>query len=331
MKTTVIVPLYNAERYVPQLVGCLSKADAADVEFIFVNDGSTDRTKELCEAAKERLQNLTVIHKPNGGVSSARNAGLDAAHGEYICFADCDDEPKPNMYSVLSSTADETGCDMVLGGYEKVDAAGNVTVVELPCQGKTAPKTVAYSMAFWSGSADGQTIKMLYGSVWPNLYRKSIIDKYNVRFPQGIVLGEDLLFNLAYLSHCESVQAVGQSLYRYSSGNESATRKRIPDLWDRYKLLLVQTEEQLTKTYGKSDELAANLARQYVNDAISVIEEQIIPFDKDNAKEEIRAVCRDLNEMAVPKKLFASGNIKEKAEAALFGCSAAGLILQWLK
>ena len=118
---SVIIPLYNAEAYLPGLVESLSKADAPDVEFVFVNDGSTDRTKELCDAAKEQLANLTVIHQPNGGASAARNAGLEAAHGEFLCFADADDTPKPSMYAVLSAAATQQDCDMVMGGYEKTD------------------------------------------------------------------------------------------------------------------------------------------------------------------------------------------------------------------
>jgi len=330
MKTSVIIPLYNAEKYLSKLVDSLSKVDATDIEFIFVNDGSTDGTKELCESAKEKLANLTVIHKQNGGVSSARNVGLDAATGEYICFADCDDEPKPNMYSALSSAADN-GCDMVLGGYEKVDASGNADEVKLPYCGKVSAKTVAYSMAFWSGLVDGESIRMLYGSVWPNLYKKSIIDEYDLRFPEGVVLGEDLLFNLEYLSHCDNVYMLGDSLYRYFVGNESATRKRVPDLWNRYKLLLRRTNELLVKAYGESEELSINLARQYINDAISFIEEQIIPYNLDNAKEKIKSLCRELNEMSVPKTMFANGTTKEKIEAALFRFGMIRLIYRWLK
>jgi len=330
MCISVIVPLYNAENYIAKLVSNILKVDIADIEFIFVNDGASDNTKDLCEEAKEKMPNLTVIHKPNGGVSSARNAGLDVARGENICFADCDDTPKADMYSVLSSVADHTACDMVLGGYEKVDADGNASEVKLPYCGQVDTKTIAYSMAFWSGFVDGRPIKMLYGSVWPNLYRKSIIDKYGIRFLQGIVLGEDLLFNLDYLSHCQNVQIVNQSLYRYSVGNESATRKRIPDLWERYKLLLQHCEDSLAKTYGYSKELSKNIAHQYMNDAISVIEEQIIPFEGANTKAEIRRICKDLNDKSISGTLIKKGTVKEKAEAVLFRFRMTELIIRWL-
>lgn len=222
---------------------------------------------------------------------------------------------------------------MIMGGYEKVDFEGNIRAVNLPYNGFVpgGAKETAWSMAFWSGYIDGQPIHMLYGSVWPNLYRKSIIDKYKIRFPQGVVLGEDLLFNLEYLSHCETVYMVNQSLYRYSVGNESATRKRIPDLWERYKLLLQRCEALLTDTYGASEELSINIARQYINDAISVIEEQIVPFNSASAKNEIRQICKDLNDRSIPNMLLKKGNVKEKIEAALFKYYMTGLITRWLK
>lgn len=335
MKISVIIPLYNAQAYLPALTERLKTIEAEDTEFIFVDDGSTDETPRLCEDAKKELSSLTVIRQENGGAAAARNAGLSAARGKLIGFADGDDFPKPEMYATLAKAFCDTDCDMVMGGYEKVTADKKATPVALPYDGVVpgGTKEVAWSMAFWSGTVDKQPIHTLYGSVWPNLYRKAIIEKYGIRFPQGIVLGEDLLFNLDYLSHCRSVYMIDRPLYGYFTGNESATRKQVPDLWKRYTVLLEQTARRLTTVYGESDELKLNVARQTLNDAIGVIEEQILPFTpKKEQKQKIRDLCADEKLRFAAKRVARYGTVrKERIQARLFLCRAAGALRVWLK
>lgn len=335
MDISVIVPLYNAEKYVHSLLEVVKDNAHASVEFIFVDDGSNDQTLYYCTEAQKTLNQLKVIHQKNSGVSVARNTGLEAASGEYICFLDADDKPKKEMYQKLSSIADTFQCDMVMGGYEKVDAEGRHEVANMPYDGFVlgGVKEIAYSMAFWRGSADGKPIHMLYGSVWPNLYKKSIIDRYSIRFPAGVVLGEDLLFNLLYLSHCSTVYMINQPLYEYSAGNQSATRKQVPDLWERYVILTERVKETLQRNYGDSRELRLNDCCQSMNYAIGVIEEQILPFysSKDQVKR-IKKLCNDKQLQNAVKYILKNESCsKAWLQAFLFRYKLVGALRLWLK
>ena len=125
MFLSFIVPVYNAETYLAECLRSLEEQDIPkkDYEILCVNDGSTDSSPSILAEFSAQYPNLTVIHKENGGVTTARNAGLDAAQGDYIWFVDADDFIKPGILSSLRSTAMETNCDrLIVGGYQFTDA-----------------------------------------------------------------------------------------------------------------------------------------------------------------------------------------------------------------
>lgn len=102
---SVIVPVYNAEKYLDRCVESIVAQTYKNLEIILVDDGSTDNSPAICDAWAKKDSRIRVIHKKNGGVSSARNAGLDACTGDYIGFADADDWMEPDMYEVLIGNA----------------------------------------------------------------------------------------------------------------------------------------------------------------------------------------------------------------------------------
>ena len=126
VKISVIVPVYNVEPYLPQCLDSLIEQTFNDIEIICVNDGSTDGSLNVLNHYAAKDSRIKVIDKPNGGVSSARNRGLDAAQGEYISFVDGDDWLKQNAYEEIISAVDKRNVDMaVFGYYEYLD--GNLT------------------------------------------------------------------------------------------------------------------------------------------------------------------------------------------------------------
>ena len=118
-KVTVIVPVYNTESFLPACVKSMMAQTLKELEIIFVDDGSTDSSGKLCDKYAEQDNRVRVIHKPNGGVASARQAGLDAATGEYVIWADSDDWVDPDMYEKMYEKAKETNADLVACGYKK--------------------------------------------------------------------------------------------------------------------------------------------------------------------------------------------------------------------
>ena len=112
-KISIIVPIYNVEKYLSKCVDSILNQQYYDLEVILVDDGSTDHSGEIAESYKEKDERVIVIHKNNGGLSSARNAGLDVVHGDYVGFVDSDDWIEPNMYADMMNAMCKYKCDVV--------------------------------------------------------------------------------------------------------------------------------------------------------------------------------------------------------------------------
>ena len=336
MELSIIVPVYNCIDHLPRLAQTLAALEGDNFEILVVDDGSSDGSGEYCDQIARENCRVRVLHKPNGGVSSARNVGLMAATGEFIGFLDADDAALPDMYTRLLASARLHESDLVMGGYEKVDAQSS-TPVSIPLEPliteKNGIQKVAWSMAFWNAWVAGAFCPSLYGSVWPNLYRRAVMEKYGIRFPEGVAIGEDLLFNLEYLFHVQCISVVNEPLYRYNIATSSATRRQNKTLWQRYSTLLDRVEGLLLSQYGHSPELHYNLHRQRIYYAVNVGEEQLCVFL--NGKEAVRALRKLCADPALQKSagyLVQHGkNMKERIQACLIRGKLAEALLLWLK
>ena len=334
MKLSIITPVYNGAATLRHMVYSVLDQTLEDWELILVDDGSADGSPSLCDALAKQDRRIRVLHKPNGGVSSARNAGLSLASGEYIGFIDCDDNIKPNMYSLLLDTAEREHRDFVMGGYEKV-SEGGADPVSLPHDGGmegNGIKEILYSMAFWNGYLDGRPLPTLYGSVWPNLYRADIIRNNGIAFPEDVFIGEDLLFNLRYLTKVHRAAMINRPLYEYNIANSSATRKQNRKLWDSYTKLSDYVGRQLTEMFPEDEELLYNLERQYLNYAINIAEEQICVFFKGHAMlRELKKLCADARLQQATAYVTQHGRSRrERLQALLFRRSMTRTIRFWL-
>lgn len=120
MNISVIIPVYNIESYLESTLKSLLDQTYKDFEVILVNDGSVDRSPDICDEYAAKYNCIKVIHKPNGGVSSARNVGIENAQGEWIFFLDGDDLLTKDAFETLIKTANETNCDIIEGNYIRV-------------------------------------------------------------------------------------------------------------------------------------------------------------------------------------------------------------------
>lgn len=334
MKLSIITPVYNGASTLRHMVDSVLSQTLADWELILVDDGSTDGSPALCDELARQDDRIRVLHMPNGGVASARNAGLEMAKGEYIGFIDCDDSVKPEMYALLLEAAQRDHCDLVMGGYEKISEQ-NAKPVSLPYNGVLEGgkiKEILFSMAFWNGYLDGRPLTTLYGSVWPNLYRADLIRAHGIVFPAQIFIGEDLLFNLRYLSHVRRVAMVNRPLYEYNIANSSATRTQNRSLWDHYVKLSDCVGKLLTELFPGDDELVYNLERQYLNYAISIAEEQICVFFQGKAMlRELKKLCADTRLQQATSYVTRHGRSRrEQLQALLFRQSMTRAIRFWL-
>lgn len=213
---SVIVPVYNKERYIEVSLRQIKEQTFSDFECILVDDGSTDGSGEICDRAASRDPRFRVIHIPNGGVSHARNVGLDAARGDYITFIDSDDGVQSDHLENLWRCAAESGADLVISGFEKVDAEGNVLVTVTPrCSG-----TLRFQELL-PGFAKEQLDTGVYGYCFAKMFSRKLVE--TVRFDESLKLAEDFDFYLNLYERIDTVHLDHHTCYQYLQDADNST------------------------------------------------------------------------------------------------------------
>lgn len=204
-KVTISVPVYNAEKYLRQCLDSLVGQTLQDIEIIIVNDGSTDNSEAICREYLGKDSRFKLVCKINGGLSSARQAALDVATGEYFCACDADDWVEPEMYKKLYQKAVETNADIVMCDYYSEYNDGETKVSHY---GKTIPTN---NEDIIDAALNGR----FPCSVWSKLFKRNIFEKYNLSWEQGINMGEDFLMTLKMLQHPVNIAYLPVCLYHY--------------------------------------------------------------------------------------------------------------------
>lgn len=249
-KISVIVPVYNAEKTLKRCVDALLKQTYQNIEIILVDDGSKDRSLEICQQYAEQDNRVKVIHKPNGGVSSARNAGLDVADGEFIMFCDSDDWAEPEWCEELISHY-EPGC-LVMCQYYVEQAPETLELDGL----KVNTVTRFAQSDFYNLKMDGVFVP------WNKIYLRAVVEENALRFDEKLTNGEDMLFNAEYL-RCilDGIIFYPKKLIHYIWPRETSLSNIVPNdyfeqllllhgkLKQAFFLLRISQKSQWTKIY----------------------------------------------------------------------------------
>ena len=204
IKVSVTVPVYNAEPYLRQCLDSLAAQTLREVEFILVDDGSTDGSGAVCDEYAARDARFRVFHQPNGGSASARQTGLDHVQGEYYTVCDSDDWVEPTMYEELYNKAVADDADIVVSDLMYNYSDGSTRVIP----GNKGPMRYdLYLRNVISGAVGGNTCS--------KLFRNSILRKYQIAYKQGINQGEDALFMLNVLLHPVRITYLPKAFYHY--------------------------------------------------------------------------------------------------------------------
>lgn len=207
-KVSFIVPVYNGESRLRRCVESILNQDYPEIELILVDDGSKDCSLRLMEEYAAMDRRVRAIHKPNGGVSSARNRAFAEASGRYIQFADVDDWLPMDATKLLVRELEASGAELVVGDFYRV-VEQNVAQKGSIEKGGVLSR-LAYADAMLLSPAD-----LYYGVLWNKLYRREIIERYALRMDEAVRYSEDLIFNLEYLLHVENVAILKAPVYYY--------------------------------------------------------------------------------------------------------------------
>lgn len=257
MLISVIIPVYNSEKFLDRCVNSVLKQSYKELDIILVDDGSSDKSGEICDQYAQIDERVRVIHKKNGGVSAARNSGLDVAVGDYCTFVDSDDYIEPEMYQSMIEIAKQYNCGVVM----------------CDCVKEFETRTEVYTHDIRPGYYDrGQLEKEYFPhllimpnveypptiSNWLCLYRRSqkqgleskekdesTATEYNLRYEEGIRFSEDLLFGAELLYHANSFYYMkGQCFYHYCMNEQSVTHTFVSDKWEDYCRLHKRIEDK---------------------------------------------------------------------------------------
>lgn len=241
-KISIIVPVYNVEKYLGECIDSLINQTYKNIEIILVDDGSKDNSGCICDDYANQDSRIKVIHAPNGGVSLARNIGLDNASGEWITFVDSDDWLDLDFCQKLiekSSQADIVFARMIRNFSDgKTSNFFETTLVNVA----NTPYDLQYIIHDRIHTEkNGQFVTdCIHGSVCRSLLKRSIIEENNIRFMVGVKALEDRLFIMKYLSLCKVGALVDEYLYHYRCVLTSATQKPVyrKELFEERKFLL---------------------------------------------------------------------------------------------
>lgn len=229
-KVSVIVPVYNAEKYLNQCVDSILAQTITELECILVDDGSTDSSPAICDEYAARDSRVKVIHKPNGRASSARNAGIRAARGEYIAFVDSDDWISPDMYERML----EPGADICLCDYVRFNQDTECPFTQTNVAGGFYNKEQMRKDIYPHLVMDGLEYPITISN-WALLIRRSVICDNGLRYREDIHISEDSPFGSEVLYCADSFAYLkGQQLYHYRLTEGSVSKSYKPWWWDSH-------------------------------------------------------------------------------------------------
>lgn len=214
VRVSVIIPAYNAEKTLRRCVESVTSQSFRNVEILLIDDGSQDGTPALCDLLADEDSRVRVFHKENGGVSAARNLGLAEAQGAYILFADSDDWLAPGAIASMVGVADVQESDLVIADYFRVSNGAVQSKGRIPDAG---PMDAGEFLRHFTDSPSA----FYFGVLWNKLYRREIIAHHGLRLDAGFSWCEDLLFNMTYYTHVNSVYVLRQPVYYYVRNMDS--------------------------------------------------------------------------------------------------------------
>lgn len=308
---SIIVPVYNAEKFLDRCIESILTQSYKNIEVILVNDGSTDKSSEICDFYSSSDKRIKVIHQNNLGPSVARNKGINNANGKYIQFVDSDDYIEYNMTELLVNEM-RKNIDLVLCGYRNVykDDKGKLIIKNSNTYKNNNISKNAFLNMF------GKLFKDYYiNYIWNKLYITDIIRKNNIYFDSKIGWGEDLIFNLSYFNHCNKFSIIENLLYNYVQYNyDSITSNFNEKLYNNKKTMYDQVRRFLKMNNAYLGENKSIVETKYATSIIACLEHLFHPesnYSNDEIMIRINEIISD-NMIIQNIKYFNFGGIQNK-------------------
>ena len=302
---SIIVPIYNVENYLKRCLDSLIAQTLEDIEIILINDGSKDKSLQICEDYAKTDRRIKVIDQPNQGVSVARNTGLSNATGKYIGFVDPDDWLEPNMYEVMYNKIRDLECPVCFCNYYKDDKNNSVPKSFKIKKELLNEQEIRDMIVSNMVGADDIIPRYNYvmGCVWRGLYEKTFLDENDIYFEPGVNIMEDLVFNIKTLLKVDKLCIVHEYLYHYVQNPTSILHTYKKNMWED-QMRVHELLEYYIKEAGLEERMRNRLDMRYVGMAFSAIYNEVNSKGNVDMKDKMNKV----------KEICANEKLKESLE-----------------
>lgn len=308
-KLSVIIPVYNVERYLEDCINSVLKNSCENIEVIAVDDGSTDRSGKILDYYAEQNNRIKVLHKPNGGVSSARNAGLDAATGSYIMFIDSDDWIEEISFERLVKSASETGAEIILfnmvhRNIEKQTSIYDAKIFDdnLLITDEAGKRQYIYK-EFLKGNRLNQVCRCFF--------KAELISENKLKFDEDLSIGEDLVFLIGASTAAKSILSINDYMYNYRFNSLSSTNVYIASRFNNVKKINSIFQKYLKLWQLDDEEHRKMISNRLVNSVIENLKCIFLMKNDFTSRQKIISASHILKDKEVKKALKCS-SLKDK-------------------
>lgn len=277
---SIVVPIYKTEKYLEQCIKSIVNQTYQNLEIILVDDGSPDSCPQICDAWAEKDHRIRVIHKKNGGLSTARNMGIEEARGEYICFFDSDDFIAPHAIEHSYSAAKMECADVAVFGFSSVDNDGKKLKEYIPKPEKLIYEGEEIQTVFLPEllGADSKTGRNsdLWMSACMCLLSAKLIEQTAVRFSsEREIISEDVFFLLGLYRYVNKTVVLKEALYFYRENQQSITRSYRADRFQKVKIFYERCIE-LCYECGYTKEIIRRCAEPFISFTIAALKQEVM-------------------------------------------------------
>ena len=308
---SIIVPVYNTEKWLNSCIDSILSQTYTNFELLLVDDGSTDRSCDICNDYVKKDSRVRVFHKENGGVSSARNLGLDYARGEWITFVDSDDWiEKTALYNML----EESDADIIVGSMH---FANDNTIGTFPARGKVNGKKFELLLA---ENIDHHSIC----GPCAKLFKKKIIQDNHIRFNETLTFGEDSVFVKTYLIRAFSLRVVNSLCYHYNDIGDDIYQK-----YSRSFIPILEYYQVMTDTYRSFENIRnIHISKHGI---IGVVYNISLICLKKNKGKELPHILSFMRDVDVRKELYQRNSLQINIQLLLASFPKGYLLLYYIR
>lgn len=284
-KVSIIVPVYNCEKYISECLNSIINQTYKNIEVVIINDGSTDNSERIINEYVTKDARLLYVYQDNGGPSKARNTGILTSTGEYLTFVDSDDTVDKCYVELLVNKMLHTNADLVCCSYTDFSEYGVLKCIDFNFDYSVSVHFVIDMVCKGTG-----------GVMWGKIYRKEIIDKYELKLDKDIFMCEDLVFVLQYVSKSRSFASIEVPLYNYNRCNQYSISSNISISYVQNYITVCERIEGILHNVGLDGSKIQNIITDKIQSfVLQLVENQSMEIRVIGIKNAVKNITRILD------------------------------------